>query len=85
MLTLKSIYGITAINLFILLPLLTETLIMNWSFSFSQLACFICPSITLFMVFRLIQSELLKTVHGTINLIAQILIGSTAIIINPFR
>ena len=83
MLTIKSIYGLTAINLFILLPLLTEFLILDWSFSFSQLACFICPFITIVMIVRIHHSELLKTSHGAINFITQLLIGSTSIII-PF-
>ncbi len=81
MYTIKSLYGATATNLFILLPLLTESLIQNWSFSFSWLACFICPIITLIIINKIIQLDLLNTFHGVINLVIQLLIGGSTIII----
>ena len=82
MLKTKTIYGMTAINLFILLPLLTEATLPDWSFSFSQLACFFCPLITLLIVVKIVQLELIKTYHGAINLMIQLLIGVTSIIIS---
>ena len=82
MLKTKSIYGITGINLFILLPLLTESTLQDWSFSFSQLACFLCPIIALLIVVKIVQLGLLKTYHGAFNFMIQLLIGSTSIIIS---
>ena len=81
MLTIKSLYGVTAMNLFILLPLLTESLLQDWSFSFSQLAYFFCPIITMTTLIKIIQLDLVKTYHGAFNFIIQLFIGGSTIII----
>jgi hypothetical protein len=81
MLSIKSLYGVTAMNLFILLPLLTEFLFHDWSFSFSQLAYFVCPIITVIIIMKIVQLDLLKSYHGTFNFVIQLLIGGTSIII----
>lgn len=82
MLSMKSLYGITALNLFILLPFLTESTLQDWSFSFSKLACFLCPVITMMLLVKIIQLDLLKTYHGVVNFISQLLIGGISIIIS---
>lgn len=81
MLTIKSLYGATAVNLFILLPLLTESLFQDWSFSFSQLAYFVCPIITLVILMKIVQLDLVKTYHGAFNFVIQLLIGFASIFI----
>lgn len=81
MLTIKSLYAATATNLFILLPLLTESLFQDWSFSFSQLAYIVCPIITVIILMKIVQLGLLKSYHGAFNFVIQLLIGCTSIII----
>lgn len=82
MLSLKSLYGVTALNLFILLPFLTESLLQDWSFSFSELACILCPIITMLILVKIIQLDLLKTYHGVVNFMIQLLIGAISVIVS---
>lgn len=68
MVRIKQLYGILALNLFILLPLLFETYNPSLSISFSALGGIVCPLISILSIFLLARPHQSWTIHRFIAL-----------------
>lgn len=84
MVNVNKLYGLLALNLFILLPLAFETYNPSLSISFSGLAFIFCPIISILSILMMIKCRELHMIHRLIALLGHsgillyILVLSTA-------
>lgn len=86
MVNVNKLYGLLALNLFILLPLAFETYNPSLSISFSGLAFIFCPIISVLSTLMIIKRRKLHMIHRLIALLGHsgillyILVLSSAIL-----